>query len=180
METSPFTIEAVENVAARFPGAPKLQSFAWAEWDGKWILIAGRTSGYHGVGAADADFPRAGSNDKIWVIDPGTAGMAKTYSFPVAQLPASLGPVKDQWLSSNVLFFQDKTTLYLAGGYGVNSEGKLLTYSVLSSVDLPSLVEGGKADGKDQHQPPRIWTEETQSLRQARHWSYPVAPASWP
>ena len=50
--------------------------------------------------------------------------------------------MKDQWLSSNLLFFQDKATLYLAGGYGMNSEGKWVTYPILSSVDLPSLVEG--------------------------------------
>jgi hypothetical protein len=136
----PFTINAAENVAAHFPGAPRLQSFAWAVWDGKWIFIGGRTTGYHGVGAAEADFPRAGSNQKIWVVDPA-GGTARTYSFPVAQLPASLALVKDQWVSSNLLFFQDKATLYLAGGYGANSEGELVTYAILSSVDLPSLVE---------------------------------------
>jgi hypothetical protein len=136
----PFTIEAAENVAAHFRGAPRLQSFAWAVWEGKWIFIGGRTTGYHGVGAAEADFPRAGSNQKIWVVDP-SGGMARTYSFPVAQLPASLGLVKDQWVSSNLLFFQDKATLYLAGGYGANSEGEPVTYAILSSVDLPSLVE---------------------------------------
>jgi hypothetical protein len=138
----PFLIDAVENVASRFPGAPKLQSFAWAQWDGKWIFLAGRTTGYHGVGAADADFPRAGSNARIWVIDPGGPGAAKTYSFAVADLPASLNDVKDQWQSSNPLFAQDQATLYIAGGYGLNSEGKWVTYPLLSSVDLPSLVAG--------------------------------------
>jgi len=138
----PFTLEAIENVAGQMPGVPKLQSFAWAEWDGKWILIGGRTTGYHGVGAAEADFPRAGSNDRIWVVDVTSKGHAKTYSLPVAQLPESLAAVKDQWVSSNPLFFQDKNTLYLAGGYGENAHGKWVTYPVLSSVDLPALVEG--------------------------------------
>ncbi len=46
----PFTIEATEDVSSRFPGFPRLQSFAWAQWDGKWIFIGGRTAGYHGVG----------------------------------------------------------------------------------------------------------------------------------
>src|SRR5579872_5407105 len=82
-KTLPFRIEATENVAGHFPGAPKLQSFAWAAWDGKWIFIGGRTTGYHGVGAAEADFPRAGSNEKIWVVDPA-GGTARTYSLPVA------------------------------------------------------------------------------------------------
>jgi hypothetical protein len=154
----PFTLDATENVAAHFPGAPRLQSFAWAEWEGKWILLAGRTTGYHGVGTADADFPRDRSNDRIWVIDPGVSGMAKTYSFPVAQLPAHLNAVKDQWISSNLLFFQDKATLYLAGGYGVNSEGKWVTYSVLSSVDLPSLVKG-VTEGRDTFSQTIAWTE---------------------
>jgi hypothetical protein len=137
----PFTIEAVENVSFHFPGAPKLQSFAWAQWDGKWIFIGGRTTGYHGVGAAEADFPRAGSNERIWVVD-AASPTPKSFSFPVAGLPASLGSVKDQWVSSNLLFFQDKTRLYLAGGYGLNEAGKLVTHSILSSVDIPALVEG--------------------------------------
>jgi len=138
----PFTIEATENVAAQFSGAPKLHSFAWAQWDGKWIFIGGRTTGYHGVGAAEADFPRTGSNSNIWVIDPVSNGSAKTYSFPLGNLPPSLATVKDQWQSSNPLFFQDGATLYIAGGYGLNSAGQWVTYPVLSSVDLPSLVTG--------------------------------------
>lgn len=153
----PFVLEATENAALRFPGAPKLQSFAWAEWDGKWILLAGRTSGYHGVGAAEADFPRAASNDRIWVIDPGADATARTYSFPVAQLPARLATVRDQWLSSNPLFFQDKATLYLAGGYGANSDGKWVTYPIISSVDLPSLVRGVIA-GRDTFSKTISWT----------------------
>jgi hypothetical protein len=154
----PFTLDATENVATRFAGAPRLQSFAWAEWEGKWILLAGRTTGYHGVGTADADFPRDRSNDRIWVIDPGVSGTAKTYSFPVARLPARLNAVQDQWLSSNPLFFQDKATLYLAGGYGMNSEGKWVTYPVLSSVDLPLLVKG-VMEGRDTFSQTVAWTE---------------------
>jgi hypothetical protein len=134
-----------------------LSRSAWAEWEGKWILLAGRTTGYHGVGTADADFPRDRSNDRIWVIDPGVSGIAKTYSFPIAQLPAHLHGVKDQWLSSNPLFFQDKDTLYLAGGYGIDSEGKWVTYPVLSSVDLPSLVEG-VIEGRDTFSQTIAWT----------------------
>jgi hypothetical protein len=137
----PFTIEALEDVSGQFPEVPRLQSFAWAQRGGKWIFIGGRTTGYHGVGAVDADFPRAGSNAKIWVVDAASL-TPKSFSFPVASLPAGLARVKDQWVASNLLFFQDKSTLYLAGGCGLNTEVKLVTHSVLSSVDLPSLVEG--------------------------------------
>jgi hypothetical protein len=159
----PFTIEAAENVTGRFPGAPRLQSFAWAVWDGKWIFIGGRTTGYHGVGAAEADFPRAGSNAMIWVVDAAadpSGGAARTYSLPVAELPASLAAVKDQWVSSNLLFFQDKATLYLAGGYGMNSDGKFITFPILSSVDLPSLVDG-VMKGQDTFSKTIAWTSST-------------------
>lgn len=138
----PFTVEASQDVSARFPGSPRLHSFAWAQWNGKWIFIAGRTGGYHGVGGAQADFPRDRANAQIWVVDPTGDGPARTFHFPVAALPDSLGPVKDQWMSSNLLFFQDRDTLYLAGGYGQDSHGEWVTYPILSSVRLPSLVEG--------------------------------------
>jgi hypothetical protein len=106
----PFILEATENVSTRFPGAPRLQSFAWAQWDGKWIFIGGRTGGYHGVGGKDADFPRAGANEKIWVVDPSGPGPARTFGFPVASLPTSLRMVKDQWTSTSTLFVQDGDT----------------------------------------------------------------------
>src|SRR5690242_20517800 len=68
--TIPFLVDASENVSAEFTGAPRLQSFVSAQWDGKWIFIAGRTGGYHGVGQGDVDFPRTKANLQIWVIEP--------------------------------------------------------------------------------------------------------------
>jgi hypothetical protein len=155
---SPFTVDASEDATAEFIGAPRLQSFAWAGWDGKWIFISGRTGGYHGVGQGDVDFPRAKANQRIWVIEPPGSGRAKVYSFPVADLPASLNPVKDQWVSSNVLFFQDKDTLYLAGGYGENSSGALVTYPIVSSVNLPALVDS-VIHGRDAFSKTIAWAE---------------------
>lgn len=155
----PLLIEASEDASADFPGAPRLQSFAWAQWDGKWIFIAGRTGGYHGVGQGDVDFPRARANQRIWVIEPPSSGRAaRVYSFAVTDLPASLSLVKDQWLSSNLLHFQDKDTLYLAGGYGENSKGELMTYPLISSVNLPALVDG-VVHGKDSFSKTMAWAE---------------------
>ena len=83
------------------------------------------------------------ANQKIWVIEPPTASAAaKIYSFPVASLPASLNAVKDQWMATSLLFVQDKDTLYIAGGYGENSNHELVTYPLLSAVNLPALVQG--------------------------------------
>jgi hypothetical protein len=154
----PIIVDASEDASADFIGAPRLQSFAWAQWDGKWIFIAGRTGGYHGVGQGDVDFPRARANQRIWVIEPPSSGRAKVYSFQVTDLPASLTAVKDQWLSSNLLHFQDKDTLYLAGGYGENSKGELITHPVISSVNLPALVDG-VIHGRDTFSKTIAWAE---------------------
>jgi hypothetical protein len=156
--TAPFRIEATENVSADFAGAPRLHSFVSAQWDGKWIFIAGRTGGYHGVGQGEIDFPRTTSNQNIWVIEPPDSGPAKIYSFPVADLPASLNAVKDQWMSTSLESVQDKETLYLLGGYGVNSAGDTVTFPVISSVNLPALVDG-VIHHKDTFSKTIAWTE---------------------
>ena len=157
-DAAPLFVDATEDVSDEFAGAPRLHSFAWAQWDGSWIFIGGRTGGYHGVGQGDVDFPRARANRRIWVIQPPASGAAKVYSFAVADMPPSLAQVKDQWLSSNLLHFQDKDTLYLAGGYGENSVGELATYPVMSSVNLPALIDG-VIHGKDTFSKTIAWTE---------------------
>jgi hypothetical protein len=151
-------IEASEDVSSLFPGAPRLQSFAWAQWDGKWIFIGGRTGGYHGIGQGDVDFPRSRANLKIWVVEPSDSGPARTYSFAVADLPATLAIVKDQWVASNLLHFQDRDMLYLAGGYGQNTAGDLVTYPILSAVNLPALIQG-VMQGKDTFSGKISWVE---------------------
>jgi hypothetical protein len=143
-----FVVEASQDVSADFTSAPRLHSFVSAQWEGKWIFIGGRTGGYHGVGQGDVDFPRSRANLKIWVIEPPGLAPAKVYSIAVAELPDSLAAVKDQWVSTSLLHFQDKDTLYLAGGYGENSSGEMVTYPILSSVNLPALVRG-VTKGKD-------------------------------
>src|SRR5260221_545724 len=154
----PFRVEACEDVSGRFTGAPRLHSFAWGQWEGKWIFLAGRAGGYHGIGQGDVDFPRSRANLKIWVVEPPGSGQARVYSFAVADLPAKLAAVKDQWVSTNLLHFQDRDTLYLAGGYGQNSAGELVTYPILSSVSLPSLVKG-VMQGKDSFSGATSWVE---------------------
>lgn len=146
--TVPLTVEASEDASAEFPGAPGLQSFISANYDGKWVLIGGRTNGYHQSGGKDTDFSRLEANQKIWVIDTVGAAPHRVYSYAVSLLPERLAAVKDQWLASNFSYFQDGDTLYIAGGYGENSSHKWVTYPVLSVVSLPDLIDG-VIQGKD-------------------------------
>ncbi len=139
--TVPVTIEASEDVASEFPGAPRVQSFSFAQWKGRWVFIGGRISGYHAVGGGSAEFLRADANRDVWVIDT-TTKPARTYHAAVSQLPATLGVVGAQWSSTGQLYFQDGQQLYICGGYGQDENGRWSTFDVISRVNLPGLVEG--------------------------------------
>src|SRR4051812_5884664 len=103
----PLVVEVSEDISGDFAGIPALQSFASASWHGKWLLIGGRTNGYHALGGKSTDFARTEANLDIWVIDT-TAGPGKrVFHRPVASLPDHLNKIKDQWAASNFLSHQD-------------------------------------------------------------------------
>jgi hypothetical protein len=139
--TVPFAIEATEDAAGDFPGAPRLQSFSFAQWKGRWVFIGGRTSGYHAVGGGSAEFLKADANHDVWVVDT-TVKPAKTYHVPLSQLPPRFGTVGAQWGSTGQLYFQDREYLYICGGYGQDEKGKWSTFDVISRVHLPVLIDG--------------------------------------
>src|SRR6478672_4928977 len=115
--TLPFSIEASEDVASQFPGAPYLQSFSFAQWKGRWVFIGGRISGYHAVGGGSAEFLSADGNRDVWVVDTRSKP-ARTYHAPLAQFASRLAVVAAQWASAGQLYFQDGEQLYICGGYG--------------------------------------------------------------
>src|SRR5215471_7766036 len=137
----PFSVEATENVGGEFPGAPRLQSFSFAQWKGRWVFIGGRIGGYHAVGGGSAEFLQADSNREVWVVDT-TVKPAQTYHAGVTQLPASLGLVGAQWASTGQLYFQDGEQLYISGGYGQAPDNNWVTFDVISRVNLPALIQG--------------------------------------
>ena len=137
----PFTIDATEDARSEFPDAPRLQSFSFAQWKGRWVFIGGRIAGYHSVGGGPAEFLRADANRDVWVVDT-VVKPAKTYHVPIATLPETFAPVKDQWTSSGQLYFQDGPKLYICGGYGQDHRDKWVTFPLISQIDLPLLIEG--------------------------------------
>ncbi len=139
--TIPFTIDASEDVANEFPGAPRLQSFSFAQWKGRWVFIGGRTSGYHAVGGGSAEFLRADANRDVWIIDTSVR-LPRTYHVSLEQLPPKLAVVGAQWASTGQLYFQDGEQLYICGGYGQDEKGNWSTFDVISRVNLPRLIDG--------------------------------------
>ncbi len=136
----PFSIDATEDASKDFPGAPHIQSFSFGQWQGRWVFIGGRGAGYHNAGGGPAEFLRRDANRDIWVVDTAV-NPARMYHVPVMQLPETLAPVKDQWVSTGQAYYQDGSKLYIAGGYGEDHEGKWVTYPLISAVDLPELIE---------------------------------------
>jgi hypothetical protein len=119
----------------QIPGLMGLQSFAFGQHDGKWIIIGGRLDGLHRR-QPFAAFDSIGHNNQVIVIDPKTDQLWKA---PVDGLSPAL---RDQLKGTNIGFTQEGTRLILAGGYGISgSAGNHITFPFLTTVDLPRLIE---------------------------------------
>lgn len=117
------------------PGLPGLQSFAWAQHQGRWLLIGGRKDGLHRR-QPFAAFEPEGANDRLFVVDPATG---KVWSADLKGLPT---PIAEQLGSTNIQFYQDGNTLYLLGGYGFSwSREAFVSYPSLTAVDVPGLMD---------------------------------------
>src|ERR1700680_569793 len=55
--------------AARNQPAPALQSFVFATDGGRWLLVGGRTNGFHRTSTREATFPSANANPDLYVVD---------------------------------------------------------------------------------------------------------------
>lgn len=118
----------------QIPGFMGLQSFAFGQHDGKWVIIGGRLDGLHRR-QPFAAFDSIGHNNQIFVIDPKTNELWKA---PVDGLAPAL---RDQLKGTNICFTQDSTRLLLAGGYGISGTGENhITFPYLTIVELPELI----------------------------------------
>ncbi|MDX5404501.1 MAG: T9SS C-terminal target domain-containing protein, partial [Bacteroidota bacterium] len=125
-------------------GLGGIQSYAFGQANGKWLIVGGRLDGLHRR-QPWASFDIAGHNDQLIVVDP-VAGTKWTQS--MAGLPS---PVREQLSSTNMNFHQSGGTLYVIGGYGYSTTaGDHVTYPLLTAIDVPGLIQaiiGGSAIG---------------------------------
>ncbi|TWT74584.1 hypothetical protein Pla123a_34080 [Posidoniimonas polymericola] len=132
---------------------PSLHSYAAAEYDGKWVLLSGRTNGLHGFSQMAAqNFPTADRNFDVWVIDP-VAGESWSRSLhPDDQQNSGLTATQAISIgTTNNQFVQLGDRLYLTGGYTFG-DGQNGTASTLTALDLPGLVgwvQGGQGTAAD-------------------------------
>lgn len=131
--SEPYTIE-LEQIS--IPGSPAIHSFAFAEANGKWLFIGGRTNGLHGFTPVNA-FPKQFSNRKIYVVDPLTM---ETWSRDIfADFPFT---ITDQLRSTNMEYTQVGNKLFITGGYGYDSTANfLVTFPLLTVIDVQETIQ---------------------------------------
>lgn len=131
---------AIDLEPVEVEGLGGLQSYAFGQYDGKWLIVGGRLDGLHRR-QPFAAFDLAGNNTTIWVIDPVSR---KKWSAPLSLLPAD---IREPLSSTNMEFTQSEDILYCIGGYGYSATiGDHLTYDKLTAIDLagviPAIIDG--------------------------------------
>lgn len=116
---------------------PALQSFVFGQSGTYWLLIGGRTNGFHGFSNYQ-DFPFKKANKFVYVYNTSTN---KLDSMATALLPSVL---REQYTSSNMQHFQVGNYLYVSGGYGEYHaklpDSTYTTYSTLSRVNIAQII----------------------------------------
>jgi hypothetical protein len=130
-QPAPFQV-ALEPV--NISGLGGLQSFAWGQHNGKWLIVGGRLDGLH-QRQPFAAFDAAGNNTQLLVIDPVTQ---QKWTAPLSSLPVG---IREQMSSTNMEFYQEGDYLYLIGGYGYsNTAADHITYPNLCAVRVPDVI----------------------------------------
>ncbi|MRG43713.1 hypothetical protein GFS24_01240 [Chitinophaga sp. SYP-B3965] len=115
--------------------APALQSFCIGTSGNYWLLIGGRTNGFHGTGGSSSTFPSSFDNQNIYVVDPNSNNV---WSAPI---PAKF---LYQLRSTNMPYYQDGSMLYCIGGYGngcpSDTPGCYQTFPNLTAINVPGLI----------------------------------------
>ena len=131
--TEPYSIELQQ---VTIPSAPAIHSFAFAQSNGKWLFIGGRTNGLHGF-SPGTSFPKQYSNIFMYVVDPLT--MATNARNVFTEYPFGEA---DPLRSANMQSFQDGNKLYVIGGYGYDSASNgLLTFATLTVFDVEETIQ---------------------------------------
>ncbi len=117
-----------------------VQSYIHAIHHNKWLIITGRISGLHGfVDGSTDNFPTREQNTTVFVVDP----IRKvTFSRSLLDPTSGLTQLQVDLLSVTAAQgYQSGDTLYITGGYGLNSAtGGLDTKNALTAIDIPGLI----------------------------------------
>ncbi len=115
-------------------GLGGLQSYAFGQYDGKWLIVGGRLDGLHRR-QPFAAFDVAGNNNQLLVIDPINQ---QKWTASLNSLPAG---IQEQLSASNAEFFQEGNYLYIVGGYGHSATiNNHTTFNKLTAIHVPNVI----------------------------------------
>lgn len=130
-QTAPFEI-SIEPI--NISGLGGLQSYAFGQANGKWLIVGGRLDGLHRR-QPFAAYDIAGHNNQLIVVDPVSE---QKWSAPLTSLPTS---IQEQLSSTNMQFYQEGDYLYCIGGYGYSATaGDHTTYDKLTAIKVPDVI----------------------------------------
>jgi hypothetical protein len=116
------------------PNFPGLHSYAFAQHNGKWLLIGGRLDGIHARQPFNA-FPASNNNSTIYVVD------IAANQFWTASLNSLTTGLKEQLQATNFNFHQDNDTLYIIGGYAFSATANNhITFPRMTSISVSGLI----------------------------------------
>lgn len=119
-------------------GLGGIQSYAFGQYAGEWIIVGGRLDGLH-QRQPFAAFDPADDNTTVWVINPEEDQL---WTASLFTLPPH---IREPLSATNPQFYQEDTTLLVIGGYGYSPTlGDHTTYSTLTLIDLPALIRAVK------------------------------------
>lgn len=115
-------------------GIPGVQSYAYGQFEDKWLIVGGRIDGLH-QRQPFSSFDILGENKKLLVIAPQTG---QFWEAPLLSLPIS---IQEQLSSTNMEYFQQDSILYCIGGYGYsNTSADHITYNTLTAINVPLVI----------------------------------------
>jgi hypothetical protein len=122
-------------------GLGGLHSYAFAQHDGKWLLIGGRKDGLHARQPFNA-FPASSNNTDIIVVD---VAAGQYWAQPLNVLPSSIA---EQLQSTNMNFYQESDTLYIIGGYAYSATAAdHITFPNLTTINVSGLMSAVMTGG---------------------------------
>ena len=132
----PFSIQ-IQQAAFSLPSG--LQSFALGTNGGKWLLLAGRINGLHGFNSGTNNFPADTQNTTVFVVDPY---LQTVTTRSLTNAGSGLTQAQIDLLSVTAAqSCQSGNTLYMTGGYGIDSStSNFTTKAALTAIDVPGLI----------------------------------------
>lgn len=139
-QTVSFNVEIETFQRTNSPG---LQSFEFAQLNGRWLLIGGRTNGLHNFPSPpdNSAFPTTFANKFMYVYDPVTDTRWSRNIY--LDLPMN---VADQLRSTNMQSYVNGNTMYIVGGYGkdsaisVGGRDSMVTFPRLTAINVSGIM----------------------------------------